>query len=93
MAATGGVAIGKGVLEDTGNNYAGGVVIGQDSATLGPYSLAMGFNAFASGSTSMAIGHTVSADGGFAVAMGRKVSASGTSTAIGHHATANEWWL
>ena len=89
LAATGGVAIGKGVLEDTGNNYAGGVVIGQDSATLGPYSLAMGFNAFASGSTSMAIGHTVSADGGFAVAMGRKVSASGTSTAIGHHATAS----
>ena len=93
LAATGGVAIGKGVLEDTGNNYAGGVVIGQDSATLGPYSLAMGFNAFASGSTSMAIGHTVSADGGFAVAMGRKVSASGTSTAIGHHATATNGGL
>ena len=93
LAATGGVAIGKGVLEDTGNNYAGGVVIGQDSATLGPYSLAMGFNAFASGSTSMAIGHTVSADGGFAVAMGRKVSASGTSTAIGHHATASSGGL
>ena len=93
LAATGGVAIGKGVLEDTGNNYAGGVVIGQDSATLGPYSLAMGFNAFASGSTSMAIGHTVSADGGYAVAMGRKVSASGTSTAIGHHATATNGGL
>ena len=93
LAATGGVAIGKGVLEDTGNNYAGGVVIGQDSATLGPYSLAMGFNAFASGSTSMAIGHTVSADGDFAVAMGRKVSASGTSTAIGHHATATNGGL
>ena len=93
LAATGGVAIGKGVLEDTGNNYAGGVVIGQDSATLGPYSLAMGFNAFASGSTSMAIGHTVSADGGFAVAMGRKVSATGTSTAIGHHATATNGGL
>ena len=93
LAATGGVAIGKGVLEDTGNNYAGGVVIGQDSATLGPYSLAMGFNAFASGSTSMAIGHTVSADGGFAVAMGRKVSATGTSTAIGHHATASNGGL
>ena len=93
LAATGGVAIGKGVLEDTGNNLAGGVVIGQDSATLGPYSLAMGFNAFASGSTSMAIGHTVSADGGFAVAMGRKVSATGTSTAIGHHATATNGGL
>ena len=93
LAATGGVAIGKGVLEDTGNNYAGGVVIGQDSASTGVYSLAMGFNAFASGSTSMAIGHTVSADGGFAVAMGRKVSASGTSTAIGHHATATNGGL
>ena len=89
LAATGGVAIGKGVLEDTGNNLAGGVVMGQDSATLGPYSLAMGFNAFASGSTSMAVGHTVSAQGAYAVAMGRKVSATGTSTAIGHHATAS----
>ena len=93
LAATGGVAIGKGVLEDTGNNHAGGVVIGQDSASTGVYSLAMGFNAFASGSTSMAIGHTVSADGGFAVAMGRKVSATGTSTAIGHHATATNGGL
>ena len=93
LAATGGVAIGKGVLEDTGNNHAGGVVIGQDSASTGVYSLAMGFNAFASGSTSMAIGHTVSADGGFAVAMGRKVSATGTSTAIGHHATASNGGL
>ena len=93
LAATGGVAIGKGVLEDTGNNLAGGVVMGQDSATLGPYSLAMGFNAFASGSTSMAVGHTVSAQGAYAVAMGRKVSATGTSTAIGHHATATNGGL
>ena len=93
LAATGGVAIGKGVLEDTGNNLAGGVVIGQDSATLGPYSLAMGFNAFASGSTSMAVGHTASAVGNYAVAMGRKVSATGTSTAIGHHATASNGGL
>ena len=93
LAETGGVAIGKGVLESTGNNLAGGVAIGQDSASTGVYSLAMGFNAFASGSTSMAIGHTVSADGGFAVAMGRKVSASGTSTAIGHHATASNGGL
>ena len=93
LAETGGVAIGKGVLESTGNNLAGGVVMGQDSATLGPYSLAMGFNAFASGSTSMAVGHTVSAQGAYAVAMGRKVSASGTSTAIGHHATATNGGL
>ena len=93
LAATGGVAIGKGVLEDTGNNLAGGVVIGQDSATLGPYSLAMGFNAFASGSTSMAVGHTASAVGNYAVAMGRKVSATGTSTAIGHHVTASNGGL
>jgi len=39
LAATGGVAIGKGVFEDTNNNLAGGVVIGQDSASTGIYSL------------------------------------------------------
>ena len=46
LAATGGVAIGKGVLEDTGNNLAGGVAIGQDSASTGAYSLAMGTTCF-----------------------------------------------
>ena len=93
LAATGGVAIGKGVFEDTNNNFAGGVVIGQDSASTGIYSLAMGRNAFATGSTSMAMGYEASANGNFAVAMGRNVTATGTSTAIGHHATASNGGL
>ena len=93
VAATGGVALGQRVLEDTGNEYASAVVIGQDSTAKGTYSVSIGRQTITKGSTSLAMGNGASANGGYSVAMGRKVVADDTSTAIGHHAYASKGGL